>query len=402
VAAGTSAGNLVWTAVFEAPTATALRLYLSGVDLPKGYELHVYNLDGQAFGPYTGRGPLGTGELHTHTVRGERLILQLNGAGDAARPARFRIEEAGVLGRRFAPALFGPPLEGSGGTTEASNLCSYNADCVVNAGCQSSNAVDTARDAIATILFRSGGSYYICTGGLIADNDTSSVIPYFLTAHHCISRAREAESVETYFDYETDCASPDCAQPYNNNGETIGATIQSTDSANDHSLLQLTSAPTTPDGVAGYLGWNSNAVANSNGTPLYRISHPSGAPQAYSEQVVDTNKGTCSTLPRGRFIYSTDVVGATEGGSSGSPVVNGAGQVVGQLYGACGFNLGDVCDSASNATVDGAFADYYPAVAPFLDSDGGGTCSPAGASCTSNSECCSNSCKGRPGAKTCR
>jgi len=33
---------------------------------------------------------------------------------------------------------------------------------------------------------------------------------------------------------------------------------------------------------------------------------------------------------------------------------------------------------------------------------GGGGCSPAGASCTSNSQCCSNSCKGGPGRKTCR
>jgi matrixin len=33
---------------------------------------------------------------------------------------------------------------------------------------------------------------------------------------------------------------------------------------------------------------------------------------------------------------------------------------------------------------------------------GGGGCNPAGASCTSNSQCCSNSCKGRAGAKTCR
>jgi hypothetical protein len=33
---------------------------------------------------------------------------------------------------------------------------------------------------------------------------------------------------------------------------------------------------------------------------------------------------------------------------------------------------------------------------------GGGGCSPAGAACTSNSNCCSNSCKGKPGQKTCR
>jgi hypothetical protein len=34
--------------------------------------------------------------------------------------------------------------------------------------------------------------------------------------------------------------------------------------------------------------------------------------------------------------------------------------------------------------------------------EGGGGCKSAGASCTSNSQCCSNSCKGRAGSKTCR
>jgi hypothetical protein len=37
-----------------------------------------------------------------------------------------------------------------------------------------------------------------------------------------------------------------------------------------------------------------------------------------------------------------------------------------------------------------------------LNEGGGGSCDPPGASCTSNSECCSNSCKGKPGSKTCR
>jgi hypothetical protein len=54
-------------------------------------------------------------------------------------------------------------------------------------------------------------------------------------------------------------------------------------------------------------------------------------------------------------------------------VVNAAGQVVGQLSGACGFNVGDACDSLSNATVDGAFADYFNEIEGFLVS--GSSCS---------------------------
>jgi lysyl endopeptidase len=249
------------------------------------------------------------------------------------------------------------------------------------------------------MLFQSGSSFYICTGGLIADTVTTSVIPFFLTAHHCISTSGEASSLETYFDYETTCSNPNCTQPFNNTGDTVGATIKASGSTSDYTLLQLASTPVSRDGVTTYLGWLSTAVANTNNLALYRISHPQGSPQAYSEAVVDTAKGTCRTLARGNFIYSRDTVGATEGGSSGSPVLNSAGQIVGQLYGACGTNLNDVCDAANNATVDGAFAVSYPNLAAFLNpSTGGGTCSAKGASCTSNSQCCSNSCKGR----TCR
>jgi V8-like Glu-specific endopeptidase len=401
----TSDGSSVWTASVKVAGATALRLHLTGVNLPAGAEMYVYNLAGQAFGPYTGRGPLGNGELHTNTVFGQELLLQVHSPAGMERAPRMTIAEVGVMGERFvaprygAKGFFDDEMKGLIG--QASNLCSNNATCVVNAACQSSAVVNTAKDAVAGILFLSGASYYICTGGLIADTNSATVVPYFLTAHHCISSSGEANSLETYFDYETTCSNPNCTQPYNNAGDTVGATIKASGSTSDYTLVQLASTPVSSDGVTTYLGWNSTPIANTNNAGLYRISHPKGSPQAYSEGVVDTSKGTCRTLARGNFIYSRDTVGGTEGGSSGSPVVNSAGQIVGQLYGACGTNVNDSCDSANNATVDGAFAVTYPNVAAFLNPGSGG-CGATGSSCTSNSQCCSNSCKGSPGAKTCK
>ena len=61
------------------------------------------------------------------------------------------------------------------------------------------------------------------------------------------------------------------------------------------------------------------------------------------------------------------------GGSSGSPVVNSASEVIGQLYGCCGYNCGNDCDFANNWTVDGAFAETWPYVEEFLDPEGGCT-----------------------------
>ena len=66
------------------------------------------------------------------------------------------------------------------------------------------------------------------------------------------------------------------------------------------------------------------------------------------------------------------------GGSSGSPVLNSASEVVGQLSGCCGFNCGDECDSVNNWTVDGALAYYWDSVSEFLDPKAG---------CTSDAEC---------------
>jgi PKD repeat protein len=205
----------------------------------------------------------------------------------------------------------------------------------------------------------------MCSGGLIADSDPGTQIPYFLTANHCISKDRDAANLECYFQYATSGCHATCPGP-GAFPRTIGASIMDSSRDGDHTLLQLSQDP--PSGSV-FLGWTTTPVANSDGTQLFRISHPSGMPQAYSKHAVETTLVECSGLAIGEFIYSEDLDGATEGGSSGSPVMNMNGQIVGQLYGACGYTL-EVCDPDQNRTVDGAFAFYYSQVAPFLGPTG--------------------------------
>ena len=124
-----------------------------------------------------------------------------------------------------------------------------------------------------------------------------------------------------------------------------------------------------PPAGSVFLGWTSAPVANTNNAHLYRISNPNFGPQVYSQHDVSTSAGTCSGWPRGERIYSHDITGAIDGGSSGSPVLNASSQVVGQLSGTCGTNPSDACASGpgeANATVDGAFAFYYSTVQPIL------------------------------------
>jgi hypothetical protein len=284
-------------------------------------------------------------------------------------------------------------VSGAGAVNMGGNLCDFNASCTENAECVSvPAAIEGARDALAMILFFSRGFYYLCSGGLVADSDSNSEIPYFLTANHCVSKGREATSVLTYFDHvEGSCAGGACSFP--SQADTSGASIVATAPTSDYTLLVLDQAP--PAGRV-FLGWNTAPIAFTNGANLYRISHPGGAPQAYSEHSVDATVGTCGSWPRGSWIYSQDTFGATEGGSSGSPVLNAAAEIVGQLSGACGFNVDDECDAINNSTVDGAFASYYPQVAAFLGSGSSG-CS-ADSDCGDGDLCTTDTCD----AGTCR
>lgn len=358
---GKSVSNASGDLIISVAGATAIRLELSKV---KG-TVSVFNEQGQAH-QYQEDG-------FTHTFWGDKVTVRGNAH-----------------------------VDGAGAVSLGGNLCSFNASCVENAECATTvmpTNISNSRAAYASILFNSGRYYYVCSGGLIADSDESSQIPYFLTANHCLSRGKEARTVETFFNYTQSCGlNNNCALP---DSDTVGSNVVSTNRQGDYTLLRLSQ---TPPSNTVYLGWNTETVANNTDAMIiYRISHPGGAPQAYSEHVIDDTAPTCSSWPRGSWIYSRDQYGATEGGSSGSPVLNDAGQVVGQLSGACGYDVQNSCNVADNATVDGSFASYYPEIMQYLGggSTDPGTCTDADGDgwCAESGDCDDNNSEINPGAR---
>jgi lysyl endopeptidase len=159
-------GGVAWSGVVRSPGASALRLHFSSFELPEGAELYVYGPERQAFGPYTGRGPIDDGALWTNTVWGEeaRLLLRL----PAGARARLVLASVGYLGNAFR-----------GASAAVASLCPGNASCVVNADCAPiPSAIQPAKDAVADMLFASGAFYYLCSGGL----PTATPAPRCLTS----------------------------------------------------------------------------------------------------------------------------------------------------------------------------------------------------------------------------
>jgi len=236
----------------------------------------------------------------------------------------------------------------------------------VDATCTKVAAANPAKSAVAKQEWIAGAFIYTCTGGLISDNNPTRD-NFLLTANHCYSRDRTAKNVTFYWRFATSSCDGTCPSntgwPY----KTTGADVVAANRKGDFTLVQLSTPP--PAGSV-FLGWTSAPVASTNGAHLYRISNPGFGPQVYSQHDVDASAPTCTGWPRGERIYSRDMTGAIDGGSSGSPVVNASSQIVGQLSGTCGYASSEVCSSGpgeSNATVDGAFAFYFSSVQPFLN-----------------------------------
>jgi hypothetical protein len=367
-------GTWVWGAKVKVPGAFRLRLHLEKVNLPATTRLWVWGGEGPArsFGlelvsPQR--------ELWTPSVAGETIAL----AVELPASAGSGPVQAGPLMRVTAAAQvfpFGAPELG---------LSPQSTSCLIDATCVKPDQLATIgqlRTAVAHIEFVKGDLTYLCTGDLINQTDPDAVVPYLLTANHCISDQPIASSLEAFWDYHTtrcNGAAPDLSLLPTSSGSTLQAT--SLDS--DFTLLKLNSIP------AGrtLLGWRADGVVS--GTDLFRVSHPVTSieifPQTYSTSVstLSPKGGACPRDGEGRplndlskFLYSTGTIGGTAPGSSGSAVIVRGGYLVGHLYGLCGTDLTNGCDKNANYQVDGAFSAAFASLAPFLAPQSTGPCVP--------------------------
>jgi len=401
---GTDDGGFVWAVALQSENTSALRVHLSNVFLPDSADVYFFSLDGQAHGPYRG-----SDDFWTNTLMGTQGILLVRQFGPPAAGTRamsISVSSVANMSEQFV-------------VSAQAMLCDYNHPCIENA--EDYSHTQPAKDlkaATAYMQWTQGAWVYSCSGGLIADSDTQSQIPYFLTANHCLKSNASARNLELYWNYTT--ANGSCNGP--TGPMTSGAKVKATGVQGDFTLLELNQPPPS---TSMFMGWNSEPIATTSGKLLHRVHHPKGAPQSYTTHVTNPDFVACGGLPIGQFIYSVDMLGSTEGGSSGSLVTNDAGEVVGQLYGGCGTYF-DECRSDKWRTVDGALSFYFDKVAGFLapqscvpitevctdgvdndcdtavDCDDGdcngndaclASCGPKNAACDANSDCCSGTCK---------
>ncbi len=361
-----SGGSTVWGAAVTVADAYRLRLHLADLHLPAGARLWVYGDDGAAAGPF-GSSLAYDGGLWTPSVAGSTIRIEVELGSEALQASagsRFTIDQVAQL-FQLDPA--GAPVL-TPGPQAVDSSCLVDVSCV---GTGTFPVVDQASKAVAEVQFITGIYMAECTGGLLnVAAGAPAGTPYpFLTANHCISTQTEASTLETFWDYRT--ATCNGTPPsLGSLPTTNGSTLLATGTSSDYTLLALSSLPSGR--VA--LGWDASNATLPSGMVLHRISHP--APDSYfdlrSQQYTRYQVKTGSQRKLCGIGYSPDqdtddptlfhhsvyTQGGTFGGSSGAPVMNGSGQVLGQLFGACGLNPDDGC-STDNDEIDGNFANSF-------------------------------------------
>lgn len=218
------------------------------------------------------------------------------------------------------------------------------------------SALQQAASATAKIEFIKKGSSFLCSGTLLNDN-RSSLIPWFVTANHCLTdqAAANTASFEWFFQATS------CGGFFTDSRDTQtfgGARLLKTSAKNDYSLLKLNVSP--PAGVF-HMGWDSNRV---NKRSLgWGIHHPEGDHTMVSEgRITGIGVEVKGQDDKTRLLNEvTYFYGGAEFGSSGSGLFTmgrGGAKWRGTLYG------GPASDYRIEYYTD--FSKFYSDLRPWL------------------------------------
>ena len=331
-------GDRLWRLRITSDGAQATELYFN-MHLPEGASLFVQNEDGSyVLGAFTAYNNTADGNFATGLVQGESCLVEYFEPKEARGQGQLLVKE---LGHAYRMAQLG-------GT------------CEVDVNCSEGDGWEQQRDAVVRISVLAGGINYWCSGSLV-NNLEQDCKPYFLTAKHCGEGTTTSEFNlwKFYFNYEkSGCGSGAAFQNHLVTGCTKRGDSNDGggNSGSDFLLLEAID-PDIPGAYTPFwAGWDANNLATAGGVGIH---HPAGTQKKISTYTA-TPFSTSWGGPPGThwglsWVATTNGHGVTEGGSSGSPIFNGAHRIVGTLTGGASCCTTGGCGPGTGPNA----ADYY-------------------------------------------
>ncbi|MDH6535426.1 T9SS C-terminal target domain-containing protein [Parabacteroides sp. 52] len=319
-------GTRVWRLGIRSSGALSINILFTDYELPEGGRLFLYNADQtQVLGAFTHLNNSDLGILPVSPVYGEELIIEYQEPAHASFPGRLTVGEVNHAYRGFLRGR-----EPGGELTDP-----Y--PCMPSPVCTDDPEITKLSQSVVLLIIEGTTS---CTGVMV-NNTSHDGKPYILTASHCINRNFQVDSPEGYikiagsivcfFHYN----SPLC-EPVLRGSEELSvasSTCVALNEKHDMALLALLETPPVYY-QPYYAGWN---LSEELTPPFLGIHHPRG----YVKRVNQCEEVPEITTFHTSFEFETNAhwyirrwdAGCTAGGSSGSPLFDREGAVIGALSG---------------------------------------------------------------------
>jgi lysyl endopeptidase len=321
-------GGKIWQLKVTTEGALSINLTFKNLSITDGNELYVYDKDkkfvlGKFTDYHTYEGQLGCELIPGNTAIVEYYVSATN-LSNVGSLELSTVTHGYRTNKEFLEKAFG-----------TSGNCNMNVNCP--------DGAPWANQKRGAVMLVSGSNGF-CSGSLI-NNTQNDGKPYVLTANHCYSNP--ASWIFRFHWESAACTNPGSSPSF---VSLSGAMLRSRRTPSDFCLVEITGGLVGGNIPASYnayfSGWN-----NSNTPPTSSISihHPDGDIKkiSFDDDPAIAVQAMGSSEAASCWQVSWDRNTTTEGGSSGSPLFDQNGRIIGQLWGG-----GASCSNLSSS-------DYY-------------------------------------------
>lgn len=321
-------GAKIWRATIASTDAVNLSVNFGDFYLPAGSRLQLYNQERtditRTFTSFHNRKD---GKLGTWFVEGNTIWIEYYQPPATSENPRLQLSSV----------IHGYRLGRVNAAVNASRGINDSGDCNYDVNCSIGNDFDDKKDLVKkAVALLNLGNGYLCSAALV-NNTKNDKTPFLLTANHCLTNSSPA-LWSVRFNWVSPapvCGTSGDSGNVQTNFTISGASLKANNSKSDFALVQLFEQIPDSWDVA-FAGWD-----NTDTDPLFEVGihHPNGDIMKICRDdsgatKVDAN-GTDVWLIGGGNHGSGNgwEIGTTESGSSGSPLFDENGRIIGQLFG---------------------------------------------------------------------
>jgi lysyl endopeptidase len=307
-------GDRIWTIRIQSKGAKTINFLLNSFYIPKDGHLYLYNNDRtDLLGAYNEEQNNENQVLGTWLVSGEDVWLEYFEPKKSIGKGKLNISKV---------------IHGYRTTSDYEKTANINtsADCNHDVNCPIGILDDKKEINKKSVAMMITGGSGFCTGSLV-NNTANDGKRYFLTANHCYDNPASWAFRFNWISTNNVCASTQNSTSNTNYYETVsGATLRARRFNSDFCLVEINSSfPTNWDII--WAGWDRTSTV---ATSTFGIHHPS----ADIMKVCKDDQPPTSLDTNNEQVWRINDwdLGVTEGGSSGSPLYNENGRLIGQLW----------------------------------------------------------------------